>query len=56
MQRLSVPPTVETCFDPFSAIVTLLAATNLDEVWSRFNISSSEISRDFIAEEISCKY
>ena len=43
MQRLCDPPAVETCFDPFSVIVTLLAATNLDEVWSRFNIAHQGI-------------
>ena len=32
-QRLSVSPAIEICFDPFSAIATVLAATNSDEVW-----------------------
>ena len=35
MQCLSVLPAIETRFDHFSAIVTLLATTNLYEVYSR---------------------
>ena len=32
MQRLSVPTEIETCFDPFLDIVTLLAATKSDKI------------------------
>ena len=44
MERFSASSATKTCYDPFSAMVTLLAATNLDDVWSRFSISSLKIS------------
>ena len=49
--HLSLLPLLDTCFELFSAIVTLSLGTNLDGVWSTFKISSSGIS----SSTISCR-
>ena len=53
---LSLAPFLATCFEFFSAIVTLAVGTYLDDVWSALMINSSGILRDTTAWTISCNY